>query len=55
MLVTWLGTAAAIASTVSFTPQAWKIIQTAETKNISAGVYVITVTAFALWASRSNA
>lgn len=50
MLVTWLGTAAAIASTVSFTPQAWKIIQTAETKDISAGMYVITVTAFALWA-----
>ena len=50
MLVTWLGTAAAIASTVSFTPQAWKIIQTAKIKDISAGVYVITVTAFALWA-----
>jgi MtN3 and saliva related transmembrane protein len=50
VLVTWLGTAAAIASTVSFTPQAWKIIQTAETKDISAGMYVITVTAFALWA-----
>lgn len=50
MLVTWIGTAAAIASTVSFTPQAWKIIQTGETKDISAGMYVITVTAFALWA-----
>jgi MtN3 and saliva related transmembrane protein len=48
VLVTWLGTAAAVASTVSFTPQAWKIIQTAETKDISAGMYVITVTAFAL-------
>ena len=50
MLVTWIGTAAAIASTVSFTPQAWKIIQTGETKDISAGMYVITVAAFALWA-----
>ena len=50
MFVTWLGTAAAIASTASFTPQAWKIIQTAETKDISAGMYVITVMAFALWA-----
>lgn len=48
MLVTWLGAAAAIASTVSFTPQAWKIIQTAETKDISTGMYVITVTAFLL-------
>ena len=50
MLVTWVGTAAAIASTVSFTPQAWKIIQTGKTKDISAGMYAITVTAFALWA-----
>lgn len=50
MLVTWLGTAAAIASTISFTPQAWKIIQTGETKDISTGMYVITVMAFALWA-----
>lgn len=50
LLVTWIGTAAAIASTVSFTPQAWKIIKTAETKDISTGMYLITVTAFALWA-----
>jgi MtN3 and saliva related transmembrane protein len=49
MLATWIGTAAAIASTISFTPQAWKIIKTAETKDISTGMYVITVTGFALW------
>ena len=49
MLVTWIGTATAIASTVSFALQAWKIIQTGETKDISAGMYVITVMAFALW------
>lgn len=49
LLITVIGTAAAIASTVSFTPQAWKIIKTAETKDISAGMYLITVTAFALW------
>jgi MtN3 and saliva related transmembrane protein len=49
MLVTLIGTAAAIGSTVSFTPQAWKIIKTAETKDISAGMYLITVVAFALW------
>jgi MtN3 and saliva related transmembrane protein len=48
-LVSILGTAAAIASTVSFTPQAVKIIRTRETKGISAGMYAITVTAFALW------
>lgn len=49
MFVVWIGAAAAIASTVSFTPQAWKIIKTAETKDISAGMYLIAVTAFALW------
>jgi MtN3 and saliva related transmembrane protein len=49
LLVTLIGTGAAIASTMSFAPQAWKIIKTAETKDISAGMYLITVTAFALW------
>jgi MtN3 and saliva related transmembrane protein len=49
MLVAWVGTAAAIASTVSFAPQAWKIIKSAETKDISTGMYEITVAAFALW------
>ena len=51
MIAVWIGTCAAIASTISFTPQAWKIIKTAETKNISAGMYCITVVAFALWAT----
>ena len=50
-LVAWIGSAAAIASTVSFTPQAWKIIQTGKTKDISTGMYVITVGGFALWAT----
>lgn len=49
VIVTWIGTAAAIASTVNLTPQAWKIIRTGETKDISAEMYVVTVTAFALW------
>lgn len=44
-----LGSLAAIASTVSFTPQAVKIIRTRETKDISTGMYAITVSAFALW------
>ena len=42
-----LGTAAAIASTISFTPQAWRIIRTGETHAISTGMYVITVVGFA--------
>ena len=44
-----LGTAAAIASTISFTPQAWRIIRTSDTHAISMGMYVITVAGFALW------
>jgi MtN3 and saliva related transmembrane protein len=44
-----LGAFAAIASTVSFTPQAWRIIRTGETHAISTGMYVITVCGFALW------
>ena len=47
--VTLIGTGAALLSTISFTPQAWKVIKTGETKDISAWSYAITVTAFALW------
>lgn len=47
-LVGWLATAA---STASFTPQAWKIIRTRSTADISAGMYVLTVTGFSLWAT----
>ena len=49
MLVTLLGAFAAICSTVSFAPQAWKIIRTRETKDISTGMYLFTVTGFAAW------
>jgi MtN3 and saliva related transmembrane protein len=44
-----LGYLAALFSTCSFTPQAWKIIQSRDTKSISTGMYVLTVGAFALW------
>jgi MtN3 and saliva related transmembrane protein len=44
-----LGFLAALASMASFVPQAWKIIRTRETKDISAGMYFLTVAAFALW------
>ena len=46
---TLIGAVAALASTISFTPQAWRIICTGETHAISTGTYVITVAAFALW------
>ena len=47
--VTALGYVAALTSTASFAPQAWKIIRSRETKDISAGMYILTVGGFALW------
>lgn len=44
-----VGAIAAICSTASFAPQAWKIIRTRETKDISTGMYLLTVSAFAAW------
>ena len=44
-----IGVLAAITSTGSFAPQAWKIIKTRETKDISTGMYSLTVAGFALW------
>lgn len=46
---TWLGAAAALASTVSFAPQAWKVIRSRRTTDISAAMYTVTVIGFALW------
>lgn len=48
-LVTTIGFLAAVASIISFTPQAWKIIKTRDTESISARMYTLTVTSFALW------
>jgi MtN3 and saliva related transmembrane protein len=48
-LATIVGYLAAAASTSSFAPQAWKIIRTRETKDISTGMYVLTVLGFSLW------
>jgi MtN3 and saliva related transmembrane protein len=48
-MTTMLGYLAALFSTVSFAPQAWKIIRSRQTKDISTGMYVLTVMAFALW------
>ena len=50
-VVTIFGWAAAVLSTVSFAPQAWRVIHTRDTKAISVGAYVCTVAAFALWTS----
>lgn len=47
----WLGAFAALASTISFAPQAWKVIRSRRTKDISAVMYGFTVTGFALWSA----
>lgn len=50
-LASAVGYLAAAASTASFAPQAWKIIRTRETKDISTGMYILTVLGFSLWTS----
>lgn len=44
-----VGYAAACCSTASFAPQAWKIIKSRQTEDISTGMYALTVSGFALW------
>ena len=48
-LATLIGALATVASTVSFTPQAWKIIKSRRTDDISARMYIVTVIGFSLW------
>jgi len=43
------GTLAALCSTISFMPQAWRIVRTRDTQAISPLAYSFTVTGFALW------
>lgn len=49
--ITVIGSLAALCSMVSFTPQAWKIIKSRQTKDLSAVMYAITCAGFALWAA----
>lgn len=44
-----IGAAAALCSTTSFAPQAWKVIKTRDTDAISRRTYLLTVLAFVLW------
>ncbi len=48
-MITILGYLAAAASMASFAPQAWKVIRSRQTKDISVGMYLLTVAAFVLW------
>lgn len=45
----WLGYAAAVCSTTSFAPQAWKVIRSRRTHDISRNMYLLTVLGFGLW------
>lgn len=47
--ISLVGYFATFCSTISFTPQAWKIIRTRDTSSISTGMYAITVAGFAAW------
>lgn len=44
-----VGYIAAVVSTVSFAPQAWKIIKTRSVEGLSGRMYSINVAAFGLW------
>ena len=46
---TIVGGIAAVLSTVSFVPQATKIIRSRDTSGISTGMYLVTVAGFTLW------
>ena len=48
-IVTIVGALAALCSTTSFAPQAWKIIKSRDTSGISSRMYVVTVVGFAFW------
>jgi MtN3 and saliva related transmembrane protein len=47
--VSLIGAAAALCSTTSFAPQAWKVIKTRDTDAISRRTYLLTVLGFVLW------
>jgi MtN3 and saliva related transmembrane protein len=47
--VTLVGFAAAFCSTVSFLPQAWRIIRTRDTAALSVPMYAVTSLGFLLW------
>lgn len=50
--INWIAVAgglAALCSTISFVPQAWRIVRTRDTRAISPVTYSLTVTGFALW------
>jgi MtN3 and saliva related transmembrane protein len=51
VITTVVGVLAAIASTISFVPQAWRIVKARGIKSISTGMYSLTACAFLFWTS----
>lgn len=47
--VSLVGYAAALCSTVSFVPQAWRVLRTRDVSALSTPTYAITCCGFALW------
>ena len=48
-LVDWIGSVAAVFTTVAFIPQVWKVWHTRHTKDISLAMYGIFTSGVALW------
>lgn len=47
--ITLLGLIAATLTTISFLPQAWKILKSKNTRDISLPMYILFTTGLALW------
>ena len=45
----WIGSTAALLSTVAFIPQAWKVWRTRHTADISEGMYILFTAGVAMW------
>jgi MtN3 and saliva related transmembrane protein len=45
----WIGSIAAVLTTVSFMPQVWRIFRTRHTHDISLGMYAIFTAGVAMW------
>jgi MtN3 and saliva related transmembrane protein len=51
MYATMIGVLAAALSVASFLPQAWRVIRTRRTNDLATPMWIMNVTAFALWTS----
>lgn len=48
-LIDWIGGAAASLTTISFVPQAWRILRTRHTTDISLGMYALFTSGVMFW------